>query len=69
MRVENVQLPRNGFFGVSAATGGLAGEDVYIGNVRHFALTGPLNMIHRRPRCAQVCHAQSSNAGYGAATG
>jgi len=25
MRVENVQLPKTGFFGVSAATGGLAG--------------------------------------------
>lgn len=25
MRVENVFLPKNGYFGVSAATGGLAG--------------------------------------------
>ena len=26
MRVENVILPKNGFFGISAATGGLAGK-------------------------------------------
>ena len=26
MRAENVQLPKDGFFGVSAATGGLAGK-------------------------------------------
>ena len=26
MRAENVQLPKEGFFGVSAATGGLAGK-------------------------------------------
>lgn len=27
MRAENVELPTNGYFGVSAATGGLAGND------------------------------------------
>jgi mannose-binding lectin 1 len=26
MSVENVHLPQSGFFGISAATGGLAGE-------------------------------------------
>ena len=26
MRAENVHLPKEGFFGISAATGGLAGE-------------------------------------------
>ncbi len=26
MRQENVYLPKNGYFGISAATGGLAGE-------------------------------------------
>lgn len=26
-RIENVHLPKEGFFGVSAATGGLAGKD------------------------------------------
>lgn len=25
LRVENIFLPRNGYFGISAATGGLAG--------------------------------------------
>lgn len=28
MRVENVYLPAEGYFGVSAATGGLAGENI-----------------------------------------
>lgn len=28
MRAENVQLPKEGYFGVSAATGGLAGQSV-----------------------------------------
>lgn len=27
-RAENIELPRNGYFGVSAATGALAGIDV-----------------------------------------
>ena len=26
MRAENVELPKEGFFGVTAATGGLAGK-------------------------------------------
>jgi len=25
MRAENIELPRDGYFGISAATGGLAG--------------------------------------------
>jgi len=28
MRAENVQLPKEGFFGITAATGGLAGNFV-----------------------------------------
>lgn len=30
-RVENVELPAEGYFGVSAATGGLAGESIVSG--------------------------------------
>ncbi len=29
MRAENIILPKNGFFGLSAATGGLAGEFLF----------------------------------------
>jgi len=29
LRVENVQLPKKGFFGLSAATGGVAGKTNY----------------------------------------
>ena len=34
LRAENVFLPKNGFFGVSAATGGLAGENNFINYTR-----------------------------------
>ena len=30
LRQENVELPANGYFGVSAATGGLAGKLMYM---------------------------------------
>ena len=32
MRQENVYLPKNGYFGISAATGGLAGENLMLFN-------------------------------------
>ena len=32
MRQENVYLPKNGYFGISAATGGLAGENMMLFN-------------------------------------
>ena len=33
MNVENVHLPKSGFFGISAATGGLAGKSA-TGNIQ-----------------------------------
>ena len=35
MRAENVKLPKSGYFGVTAATGGLAGKMItsYIGKI------------------------------------
>lgn len=30
LRAENVELPKSGYFGVSAATGGLAGKMSYL---------------------------------------
>ena len=34
MRAENVHLPKEGFFGVSAATGGLAGKQIAFGTLQ-----------------------------------
>lgn len=43
-RIENIQLPKNGYFGVSAATGGLADDH----DVLHF-LTNSLYPAEQQP--------------------